>query len=88
MESIALPSLRGISQRISAAVLGVLGSPLRCAGGWIDQSASARGRLAFVNAGGVIVELFFITNAAELAAYQANKQRLAQAVADAIAGRP
>ncbi|MEO4031138.1 N-acetylmuramoyl-L-alanine amidase [Chromobacterium vaccinii] len=87
VESIALPALRGISQRISAAVSGVLGSPLRGAGGWIDQSASARGRLAFVNAGGVIVELFFITNAAELAVYQAGKAKLAQAVADAIEGR-
>ncbi|PRP71518.1 hypothetical protein BUE93_05835 [Chromobacterium amazonense] len=86
VESIALPALRGVSQRISAAVAGVLGSPLRGAGGWIDQSASARGRLAFVNAGGVIVELFFITNAAELAAYQANKGQLAEAVAAAIAG--
>ncbi|MDH0340608.1 N-acetylmuramoyl-L-alanine amidase [Chromobacterium haemolyticum] len=81
VESISLPGKRDVSQRISATIAGVLGSPLRGDRGWIDQSKTPRGRLAFVNAGGVIVELFFISNPAELAAYQAKKMDLARAVA-------
>lgn len=84
VESISLPALREQSQRISAAVAGVLGSPLRGNRGWIDQSLSARGKLAFVNAGGIIVELFFITNPQELAAYQSQKWLVAKAVAAAM----
>ncbi|QOD85187.1 N-acetylmuramoyl-L-alanine amidase [Chromobacterium haemolyticum] len=81
VESISLPAKRDISRRISAAIAGVMASPLRGDQGWIDQSKTPRGRLAFVNAGGVIVELFFISNPAELATYQAKKPELARAVA-------
>ncbi|MBN3003343.1 N-acetylmuramoyl-L-alanine amidase [Chromobacterium alkanivorans] len=86
VESISLPATRDVSRRISAAIAGVLGSPLRGEQGWIDQSKTPRGRLAFVNAGGVIVELFFISNAAELATYQAKKTELARAVAAVLLG--
>lgn len=81
VESISLLARRNLSQRISAAIAGVLGIKLRGDCGWIDQAATPRQRLAFVNAGGVIVELFFISNPAELAAYQAKKMDLARAVA-------
>ena len=53
-------------------------------GGWIDQSQSARGRLGFVQAGGMIVELFFLTNTADLAAWDARKWLAATAVVDAL----
>ncbi|MDF0605301.1 N-acetylmuramoyl-L-alanine amidase [Neisseriaceae bacterium TC5R-5] len=81
VESISLPPLKGLSQRLSAAIASVLGSPLRGDKGWIDQKQSARGSLAFVNAGGVIVELFFLSNPQELAVYQAKKWLVAKAVA-------
>lgn len=58
VESISLFPLKSISQRISAAVAAVLGSRLRGERGWIDQSQSARGKLGFVSAGGLVVELF------------------------------
>ena len=34
--------------------------------------------------GGIIVELFFITNTTDLASYQANKDELAAMVADVL----
>lgn len=86
VECISLPDKRDLSQRLSAAIASVLGAPVRGDAGWIDQSKSARGKLGFVQAGGIIVELFFLSNPAELAAYDAKKWLVAQAVADVLRG--
>ena len=58
IETIALPKEK-LAQDLSKAVADALGSRLRGDNGWIDQSRSARGRLAYVNAGGLIVELLY-----------------------------
>ncbi len=84
VETIALPKDKKLAQDLSAAVATALGSRLRGNNGWIDQSKSARGRLAYVNAGGLIVELGFISNEAELAAYQARYWIAAKAVAKVL----
>ncbi|WP_312309740.1 N-acetylmuramoyl-L-alanine amidase [Acinetobacter variabilis] len=84
VETIALPKDKKLAQDLSAAVATALGSRLRGDNGWIDQSKSARGRLAYVNAGGLIVELGFISNEAELAAYQARYWIAAKAVAKVL----
>lgn len=86
VETISLPKDKALAQRISQAIARVMGARLRGEAGWIDQSKSARGRLGFVNAGGLIVELFFISNPAELAAWDAKKWLVASAVADVLAG--
>lgn len=50
------------------------------------ESSGQHSRLAFVSGGGgIIVELFFLTRPDDLAAYQANKHRLAEALADLLA---
>lgn len=41
-------------------------------------------RLAFVQAGGIILELFFITNKQDLSKYEQNKLKLAKEVADVL----
>lgn len=84
VECISLPSLRKESQAIALAISKAMGTKLRGDAGWIDQSKSARGRLAFVNAGGIIVELFFLSNPAELKTWQEKKWLICQAIADAI----
>lgn len=84
VECISLPSLRDESQKISAAISGAMGIKLRGDNGWIDQAKSARGRLAFVVAGGIIVELFFLSNPAELKTWQEKKWLICQAIAGAI----
>lgn len=48
------------------------------------ENAGQHHRLAFVQAGGIIVELFFITNKADLAAYDARKWLAARAVANVL----
>ena len=84
IETIALPQDKKLAQDLSAAVATALGSRLRGDNGWIDQSKSARGSLAYINAGGLIVELGFISNEAELAAFQARYWIAAKAVAKVL----
>lgn len=84
VETIALPKDKKLAQELSAAVATALGSRLRGDDGWIDQSKSARGSLAYINAGGLIVELGFISNEAELAAFQARYWIAAKAVANIL----
>ena len=84
IETISLPKDKKLAQDLSKAVATALGSRLRGDNGWIDQSKSARGRLAFVSNGGLIVELGFISNEAELAAFQARYWIAAKAVAKVL----
>jgi N-acetylmuramoyl-L-alanine amidase len=84
VETIALPKDKKLAQDLSAAVATVLGSRLRGDKGWIDQSKSAHGRLAYVNAGGLIVELAFISNDDELARFNARYWLAAKAVAKVL----
>ena len=84
VETIALPRDKALAQRLSAAVARVLGIRVRGDRGWIDQSQSARGRLGYVSAGGLILEVFFISNPAEMAVYQARKWLVAQVIADVL----
>ena len=62
--------------KLVAMLLAVLLSPLLL--------TSARGRLGYVSAGGLILEVFFISNPAEMAVYQARKWLVAQAIADVL----
>ena len=84
VETIALPKDKKLAQDLSKAVADALGSRLRGDNGWIDQSKSARGRLAYVNAGGLIVELGFISNEDELARFNARYWLAAKAVAKVL----
>lgn len=84
IETIALPKDKKLAQDLSKAVADALGSRLRGDNGWIDQSKSARGRLAYVNAGGLIVELGFISNKDELARFNARYWLAAKAVAKVL----
>lgn len=49
------------------------------------EASGQHARLGFVQAGGIIVELFFITNPNDLAAYDARKWVAAKAVAEVLA---
>ncbi|ENW29308.1 N-acetylmuramoyl-L-alanine amidase [Acinetobacter lwoffii] len=84
IETIALSKDKKLAQDLSKAVADALGSRLRGDNGWIDQSKSARGRLAYVNAGGLIVELGFISNEDELARFNARYWLAAKAVAKVL----
>lgn len=84
VETIALPKDKLLAQSISKASATAFGFRLRGIDGWIDQSDSARGKLGFVSAGGLILELGFISNPTELAFIKANYWKSARAVAQVI----
>lgn len=84
VEVIAPPALKPVAQRIARAIAAETGQKLRGQGGWVDQSQSQHARLAFVQAGGLIVEMVFITNLADLRTFLAAKERVAMAIAGAI----
>jgi len=81
VETIALPKDKKLAQNLSKVVADAFGSRLRGDNGWIDQSQSARGKLGFISNGGLIVELGFISNEAELAQFNAKYWSAAKAVA-------
>ncbi|MGU3289109.1 N-acetylmuramoyl-L-alanine amidase [Acinetobacter radioresistens] len=84
IETIALPKDKKLAQDLSKAVAVALGSRLRGNEGWIDQSQSARGKLGFINNGGLIVELGFISNEDEISRFNARYWLAAKAVADVL----
>lgn len=84
VETFALPGHRRLAQRLSAAVAAVLGTVVRGEAGYKPQSESQHGTLGFVSNGGLLLEVFFLSNPVEVAAYQAKKWLVAQAIADVL----
>lgn len=78
-ETLSKPDAFPFAERICSAISGTLGIRNR---GAKPEGAGQHSRLAFVSdGGGVIVELFFLTNAGDLAAYKTQRDRLVEAVA-------
>lgn len=84
VEAISLPPLRGAAQALSIAVSTATKAKLRGEGGWIDQSRSQHSRLGFVQAGGIILEVEFISNDNCMIVYGARSQATADALAATI----
>ena len=86
VETIALPKDKILAQALSQTIARELGTSVRGEGGkgWIDQSQSHRGKLGFINAGGLIIEVAFITNQLEMDAYQDKFWLVASAIANVL----
>lgn len=85
VEVLSKPEHKVLAQKISAAINGVLGIPLRGDKGWKAEDSGQHKRLGFISRGnGLIVELFFISNNAELALWDQKKWLVAKAVAAEI----
>lgn len=84
VEVISPPALKPVAQRIARVIATETGQKLRGQGGWIDQSQSQHPRLAFVQAGGLIVEMVFISNNTDMQAFMQVQERVAQAIAGAM----
>ena len=80
VECISLPKRKELCQRLSNAIAATTKDNVRGDNGWIDQSKSARGKLGFVEAGGIIVELFFLSNKGALERYKEVKWLVASAI--------
>lgn len=76
-----------LAQALSRVIGDVLEIPLRREGGWYSAGQHAIDRdfsAGFVRHGGLIVELFFQSNQAELDRYLARKEAVAEAVANVV----
>ena len=81
VETLSGPKDMQLGARLCAAVSQSLNIKNR---GAKPENAGQHHRLAFVQAGGIILELFFLTNPNDLAAYDGRKWPLARAVAQVI----
>lgn len=82
VEVLCAPKDNILAGRICKALADSLGIRNR---GVKAENSGQHHRLGFVQAGGMIVELFFISNKSDLAAYDAKKSDAAKAVAAVIA---
>ncbi len=85
VEVVSMPAQKEVARTIARRIAHTLEIPVRGAGGWIDQSDTARGRLGFVRAGGLVVETFFLSNRSELDKYLDRKHLVAAAIAESLA---
>jgi N-acetylmuramoyl-L-alanine amidase len=88
VEVVALPKQAPMARRIARRIAHALSMRVRGDGGWIDQSKTARGRLGFVRAGGLVVEVFFLSNPKDLETYRARVWLVAEAIAIALTETP
>lgn len=91
VEVIAAPKNKLLAQRIAQAVGRVLEIPVRRDGGLYPLAQFKRERQftpGFVRAGGLIVEVFFQSNPAELGRYRERFWLVATAIADAVTATP
>lgn len=86
VEVVSLPAQRELARTIARRIAHVIESPVRGAGGWIDQAQTARGRLGFVRAGGLVVEVGFISNPEELHKVRSRLWVVASAIVAALTG--
>ena len=85
-EALSQPKDRALSQRLCKAVSDVMGIPTRGTdGGWKNEGSGQHSRLGYVRNGGIILELFFISNPTELAVWQDKKWLVAKTVAEVLA---
>ena len=86
VEALAQPKDKVLCRELCAAVSDVMGiAPRGNDGGFKPENSGQHSRLGYVREGGIILELFFISNPKELATYQAKKWPLAREIADVIA---
>lgn len=81
VETLGKPAHTQLGKAICKAVAKVLGIKNR---GAKPEASGQHSRLGFVQAGGLIVELFFITNPGDVAVYQAKKWLVGKAIADVL----
>lgn len=86
VEALAQTKDKALCQKLCQAVADVMGIPVRGGqGGYKAESSGQHSRLGYVRNGGIILELFFISNPQELQAWLDKKWLVAKAVAGVLA---
>lgn len=85
VEALAQTKDKDVAKRLCEAVAQVLDIPTRGEfAGWKPENSGQHTRLAYVSNGGIILELFFLSNPDELAKWTKYKWLVAKEVAQAI----
>lgn len=85
IEALAKPKLSKLSAALCGAISKVTGLKVRGPdGGWKSDDSGQHHRLGFCEAGGIVLEVCFISNAGDMKAYVDNKLAVATAVAEEI----
>ena len=86
VEALAQSKDKTLSQQLCKAVADVMGIPVRGDHrGWKPENSGQHTRLGYVANGGIILELFFISNDQELAIWHQKKWLVCKAIADVLA---
>ena len=81
VELLADKKHKALCQKIAKSIATTLNTTVRGEGGWKPENSGQHSKLGFVQAGGIICELFFITNPKELETWDAKKWLVAKDVA-------
>lgn len=84
VEALALPIHSRLAQNLAKMVAHVLNIPLRGDKGWKPDSAGQHHRLGFCQAGGLVLELCFVSNKSDMESLIANKDDVIDALADVL----
>jgi N-acetylmuramoyl-L-alanine amidase len=84
VEVLSLPQHKELARTIARRIAHVLELPVRGEGGWVPQSVSPHGSLGFVRMGGMVVEVFFLSNQTDRARYLERKWLVASAIVQAL----
>ena len=85
IEALSTPKNKAACQRLCRAVEQVTGWKLRGEDGYKPDNAGQHSRLAYAQAGGIILEPFFISNDGDLVKWKQTKWSICRAIANAIA---
>lgn len=84
VEVLCQPKDKVLAQAICKAISDVTGSPLRGDKGYKPENSGQHSRLGFVQAGGLIVEVEFITNNEMMAIYEQRRWQVAKSIAQVL----
>jgi N-acetylmuramoyl-L-alanine amidase len=85
IEVLSKPKHKELAQTIAQAIHQATAIGLRGDSGWKADNSGQHHRLAFAEAGGLIVEVCFISNAADMARYRENFEAVAKGIAGVLA---
>lgn len=85
IEALCKPRQKLLAQQLCKAIGNITGIKLRGEGGYKPDNSGQHHRLGFCEAGGIILEVCFISNANDMKAYVANKEAVAEALAVTLA---
>lgn len=84
IEVLAKPRHKALAQTLAKAIGDATGLVLRGESGWKADNSGQHHRLAFCEAGGLIVEVCFISNASDMKAYRDNFEKVASNLAGVL----